>query len=58
MTTVVTEEERVMFESELHKLNCEYRKCVNRSLKQEIEKDISLIRSAIQLAQNEKSKFW
>lgn len=44
---MVTEEERVVFEYELHKLHREHRKCVNMSLKLQIEKDISLIKSAI-----------
>lgn len=44
---MVTKEERVVFESELYKLNHEYRKCADRSVKLQIEKDISLIKSVI-----------
>jgi hypothetical protein len=51
---MVTKEERVVFETELDKLNREYRKCGNRSLKLQIEKDICLIRSAISVIQEQK----
>lgn len=40
---MVTKEEKMVFQSELNKLNHEYRKCANDYVKSQIKEDISFL---------------
>ncbi|HSI67091.1 MAG TPA: hypothetical protein VK947_06730 [Planococcus sp. (in: firmicutes)] len=50
---MTVKEERVIFEYELSRLSEEYLKCLNLSLKQQIQEDIELLKAALELVKNE-----
>lgn len=54
---MVKEEEKVVFVYELDKLQDDYRKCRNLSMRQLIREDISLLQKAISLSENESKKY-
>ncbi|MCP2035950.1 hypothetical protein L1279_002964 [Planomicrobium sp. HSC-17F08] len=53
---MITQEEKRVFEYELNKLNAEYQKCANNSLRSQIKEDISFLQSVLQFLHHKNDK--